>query len=116
MATVNTRDDAIWVSHIEGSRELQDRVKNLSEGEMIELEVGGIVGQWQRMNDGRDGRPTLGLKPISGMKEVWAAWRKQAPRLVEIREVRSADSYLSALRATMNEWDSPADDAAYRDL
>jgi len=116
MATVNTKDDAIWVKHIEGSPELQNRVRTLSQNELIELEVGGVIGQWQKMKDGSDGRPTLGLKPVSGMKQVWSAWRKEPPRLVEIREVRPADSYLAALRATMAEWDSPEDEAAYRDL
>jgi hypothetical protein len=36
--------------------------------------------------------------------------------LVPIRATRTADSYLAALSDVMTEWNSPADDEAFRDL
>ncbi len=116
MATTKITDDAIWLKHIEGDPRLQDRIRTLKSGDMLDLEVDGIVGKWQRMKDGRDGRPTYGIKPVSAMKDVWARLRRQSGRIVELREVVAADSYLAALAPTLNEWDSPEDELAYRDL
>jgi hypothetical protein len=116
MATVDIRDDAIWVRNIEGDAALQERIRRLAPGETMELEVDGVVGRWERMRDGRDGRPTLGIKPISDMRKVWSKWRQQAGRMVEIREVVSARSYLEAVQATLADWNSPEDERAYRDL
>lgn len=116
MATVKINDDAIWVKHIEGSEPLRDRIRALRAGDVVELEVDGIVGKWERMRDGRDGRPTLGIKPISHMKAVWAKLRAQSDRIVDLREVTTADAYLQGLAGTLSEWDSPEDEAAYADL
>ncbi|MEO8686142.1 MAG: hypothetical protein ABI414_15040, partial [Devosia sp.] len=116
MATVKINDDAIWVKHIEGSETLRDRIRSLRAGDVVELEVDGIVGKWERMRDGRDGRPTLGIKPISHMKDVWAKLREHSGRIVELREVITADTYLRSLASTLSEWDSPEDAAAYADL
>lgn len=116
MATVKIRDDAIWVGHIEGGLALQRRIRTLHPGESVDLEVDGVIGKWERMKDGRDGRPTYGIKPISKMREVWSRLRPQVGRIVEIREVTTDDSYLAAVQATLSEWDSPEDELAYRDL
>jgi hypothetical protein len=116
MNTVRIRDDAIWISHIEGDQRLRERLSQLKAGETLDLEVGGIVGKWQRMNDGRDGRPTNGIKPISAMRDVWAKMRQSTGKIVEIREVVTADSYLDQVGRTLTEWDSPEDDRAYADL
>jgi hypothetical protein len=116
MAVVHIRDDAIWLKHIEGDVKLQELIRQLAAGETLELEVGGVRGKWQRMRDGRDGRPTYGIRPLWAMKLVWAMWRSEAARAVEIREVPTSDSYLAALRALLSEWDSPEDELAYGDL
>ena len=44
MAYVEIRDDTIWANHIEGGKVLKDRIISLAPGEVIELEVDGIVG------------------------------------------------------------------------
>ncbi len=116
MAKVKIRDDEIWAKHIEGDARLGDRILRLSAGQIIDLEVDGIVGRWQKMRDGRDGRPTSGIKPIEAMRDVWARFRREPGRVVDIREVRTADTYLALLEGTLSEWDTPEDEAAYRDL
>lgn len=116
MATVAIKDDAIWIRHIEGGKGLQDRLLRLHAGDSLDLEIDGIVGTWERMRDGRDGRPTLGIKPVAHMREVWARMRRQSGRIVQIREVTTAASYLDAVAATLTEWNSPEDEAAYADL
>lgn len=117
MAKVRIRDDAIWAKHIEGDRRLEERIRAMQAGDILDLEVAGIVGRWQRMRDGKDGRATYGIKPIAEMRDVWARFRKESTGLViDVREIRLADSYLAALPPLMSEWDSPEDEAAYRDL
>jgi hypothetical protein len=117
MGTVKVNDDAIWLKNVESDRALADRIKAMRPGDVLDLEVDGIVGRWERMRDGRDGRPTLGIKPIAGMRQVWARLRHQRRNaVVAVREVVTADSYLAALAPTLSEWNSPEDDEAYRDL
>ena len=117
MAKVRISDDAIWLKHIEGDPRLEDRIRSMSAGDLLDLEVNGIVGRWQRMRDGTDGRPTYGLRPIAEMRNVWARFRKEATgRIVDVREVQTADTYLATLTPLLSEWDSPEDEAAYRDL
>lgn len=116
MGKVEVRDDAIWLKHIEGDQHLHRKIMSLPPGGIIDLEIDGIVGRWERMKDGKDGRPTLGIKPIEAMRSVWARLRHQPGRVVDIREVMTADSYLAALTPLLSEWDSPEDEMAYRDL
>jgi hypothetical protein len=116
MAKVTIKDDAIWLKHIDGDPRLKQRLQDLAADSIIDLEIDGIVGRWQRMKVGKDGRPTPGIKPIEAMRDVWARMRQQPGRVVDIREVLTADSYLASLTAVMSEWDSPEDELAYSDL
>ncbi|MBI4920346.1 MAG: hypothetical protein HY834_01230 [Devosia nanyangense] len=116
MGKVRISDNSIWLKHIEADAPLRDRLTSLKAGDVVELEVAGIVGRWERMRDGSDGRPTEGIKPVEGMKRVWTQLQSERGRVVDVRQVQSADSYLAALGATLSEWDSPEDEAAYRDL
>ena len=68
------------------------------------------------MGDGRDGRPTLGINPIAALRSVWARLRGDQRKVVPVREVVAADSYLASLTPALGEWDSAEDDEAYRDL
>ena len=116
MAYVEIRDDTMWVKQIEGGRALKERIGSLVAGEVIELEVDGIVGSWEKMRSGKDGRPTMGIKPIGPMKEIWKRFQSRRGEVVEVREVKTADAYLAALSDTMTEWNSPEDEEAFRDL
>jgi hypothetical protein len=116
MAFIEIRDDSIWLNHIEGGKVLKDRIMSLAAGEIIELEVDGIVGAWEKMRDGKDGRSTLGIKPIGPMKTIWKRLQKRRGEVIEVREVRTADAYLEALGGTLSEWNSPEDEEAFRDL
>ncbi|MDP1729615.1 MAG: hypothetical protein Q8L54_00230 [Devosia sp.] len=116
MAKVKIRDNSIWLNHIEGDRPLRERLQSMKPGQIVDLEVDGIVGRWERMKNGRDGRPTPGIKPIEAMRDVWKRMQSQRGRVVDLRAVRTADSYLAALTPLLSEWDSPEDEEAYRDL
>ena len=116
MAVVEIRDDTIWANHIEGGKALKDRITSLVAGEVIDLEVDGIVGSWEKTRVGKDGRPQQSIKPIGDMKAIWKRFQSRRGEHVEIREVRTAGSYLAALSDTMTEWNSPQDEEAFRDL
>ena len=116
MAYVAIRDDTIWANHIEGGKALKDRIISLAPGEVIELEVDGIVGTWEKTRLGKDGRPQQSIKPIGNMKKIWKIFQSRRREVVAIREVRTADAYLEALSNTLSEWNSPEDEEAFRDL
>jgi hypothetical protein len=116
MGHVKIKDDALWATHIEGDDRLRDRLLKLPSGASVDLEVDGIVGRWVKMKDGKDGRPTPGLRPIDRMQRVWKSFQARRGDIVTIRETRTADSYLEALRGTLSEWNSPEDEEAFRDL
>jgi hypothetical protein len=44
MAYTTIRDDTLWANQIEGGAALKERIQSLRPGEVIELEVDGIVG------------------------------------------------------------------------
>ena len=116
MANVEIRDDAMWAKQIEGGKALADRITALSPGEIIELEVDGVVGRWEKMRNGKDGRPTPGIKPIGPMRKIWKRFQSRRGEVVEVRETKTADTYLAALSEVMTEWNSKEDDEAFRDL
>jgi hypothetical protein len=116
VAYVTIRDDTLWAKHIEGDAALRERIHSLKPGEVIELEVDGIVGSWEKTRVGSDGRAQQSIKPIGKMKLVWKQFQARRKEVVEIRKVQTADSYLAALSDTLSEWNSPADEEAFRDL
>jgi hypothetical protein len=117
MPVIRISDESIWLKHIEGDKALRERIRNLAPEEVLDLEVNGVVGKWARMKDGKDGRPTWGIKPVGEMRLVWTRMRQQQTgKIVTIREVTMADSYLVALSDTLDEWSSQEDELAYADL
>src|SRR5688500_18856836 len=116
MAQVKLNSDAIWVRSIEGDKQLKEMIRGLSPGDTIDLEVDGVVGTWEKMRDGRDGRPTQGIRPIGSMRETWRSWQKERGRILHLRRPTPSDSYLRMLRPYLSEWDSPEDEEAFRDL
>lgn len=70
MARTTVRDVVIWVKHIHGE-DVSSRVLGLKGGETLDLVVDGVRGSWRKMDDGRDGRPTKGIRPIGRMQTFW---------------------------------------------
>jgi len=65
------RDQAcIWASHCD--QDLRAAITELKPGQQLHLQVNDSPTVWARMNDGRDGRPTFGIKIIDGRY----AWQK----------------------------------------
>ncbi len=70
MAHTAVKDVVIWAKHIYGG-DVAEQVTALRGGETIELVVDGVKGVWLKMSDGRDGRPTSGIRPIGRMQDFW---------------------------------------------
>ena len=116
MGYVKIRDDLLWAKQIEGDNALKEHIASLPDGAMIDLEVDGIVGHWEKAKTGKDGRPTQAVKPVGPMREIWKRFQARRGELVPIRATRTADRYLAALSDSMTEWNSPEDEEAFRDL
>lgn len=116
MGYLKIGDDLLWAKQIEGDNELRNQIVNLPPGATIDLEVDGIVGHWEKAKIGKDGRPTAAIKPIGPMREIWKRFQARRGEIVKVRETRTADSYLKAISETLTEWNSPADEEAFRDL
>lgn len=116
MGYVRLNDDAIWVTRIEGDATLRSRLSELPAGRIVELEVAGVAGLWEKMRQGRDGRPTPGIKPIGAMRDTWKEMQSRRGEIVEIREIALSDVGLASLRPYFSEWESPEDEEAFRDL
>jgi hypothetical protein len=75
MAEVVVGAPVLWTKHIHGEPGLVQRLQALSAGETIELAVAGHRGVWRKMEDGRDGRPTPGLRPVGSAEAFWRGLR-----------------------------------------
>jgi hypothetical protein len=85
MAYVEVRDYALWPKHIHGDDELKTNLLRLHQGQLIELEVDGFCGVWKRMKQGKNPKPTEGLKAIGNAREHWhQLFRKRPGDLVPI--------------------------------
>lgn len=91
MATTTVSDYVIWTKHIHGDAELVSRVHTLWAGATLQLEVDGVRGVWRKMNDGADGRPTPGIRPIGSAQAVWRSLFKQ--RRGEAVTIRAIEPY-----------------------
>ena len=71
MSLVEVRDHVLWAEHIHGNDPLKTEITELSAGCLIELEIDGFLGTWEKMADGKDGRPTFGIKPRGTAQTRW---------------------------------------------
>lgn len=70
-AHTEVRDYVIWSKHLHGDLRLPARIEALEAGETIELEVDGVAGTWRKMDQGKDGRPTPGIRPLGSAQASW---------------------------------------------
>jgi hypothetical protein len=83
---VEINDVVIWAKSVYDPA-LQKFIIQAPQGKTMFLEIDGVAGNWIKMNDGRDGRPTNGIKPTTYTKNSsWAKIRAQKwGTLVSIR-------------------------------
>lgn len=61
----------IWASHCD--QNLESVIRELAPRQPLELLINGIPTVWVKMNDGRDGRPTYGIKIVNDDESAWAS-------------------------------------------
>lgn len=84
-AKVQVTDWSLWIKHISGDRALSQQLADLHEGQTVTLLIGGHEGVWVKKANGKDGRPTQGLKPLGAMKDIWFDWfRSDRGALIDI--------------------------------
>lgn len=116
MGNAEIIDSVVWFKSI-SSRDLLRFLDAASPDEQLILMADEVVGPWQRMRPGKDGRPTLGIRPIGPMKEVWREWyRTRRGQRITLRPVTTADDYLAASAPLFSEWNTPEDEEAFGDL
>lgn len=77
MSFVEVRDHALWVKDIHGNKSLQERIRAMKEGELIELKVNGVRGMWERMQDSGDAHATPGIKALGEARSKWHESRSE---------------------------------------
>ena len=89
MSMVEVRDHALWIKHVHGNEPLKERLLALQGGELVELQVAGVRGMWKKMDYGKDGRPTQGIKALGKAKEHWHAIQADRGELVSIKGIQA---------------------------
>lgn len=77
MSFVEVLDHALWVEHIHGNKPLQERIRTMQEGELIELKVNGARGLWARINGGSSTAAAPGLKAKGEARSMWHELRSE---------------------------------------
>ena len=114
--TVEIRDDSLWIKHVNIDEDALALLGYMPENTRVIFEIAGTQGEFAKMADGKDGRPTPGYKPIGPMKEFWSKLQQKRGDFVSFKIIERKSSYLTAVQAMMTEWDSESDERAFRDL
>jgi hypothetical protein len=87
---VEIADYVLWPKHIHGNEQLKQSLLTLKGEQLVELEVDGVRGLWTRMAQGKNPRPTEGLKALGKARDHWhTLFRDRKGDLVEISLVGS---------------------------
>jgi hypothetical protein len=116
MATFLNNDNAIWLKHVNADANVLALLRQVPAGTGLKLEIEGVVGDWERMANGKDGRPTLGLKPVGKTLAFWNSMSARRGEHLEFKIIDFRDSYLRDIQKTLSEWESDEDEAAFGDL
>jgi len=71
VARTTISDFVIWAKQIHDDEDIGQRIAALNAGQTIDLIVDGIRGVWRKMDDGKDGRPTRGIRPLGQTQAFW---------------------------------------------
>ena len=77
MSFVQVRDHAIWIDDIHGNEPLRERIREMQEGDLIELKVEGVTGTWRRLKDGASGKSSPGIKATGDAESKWHELRNE---------------------------------------
>lgn len=93
MAQTTICDFVIWAKHVHGDSRVVAAILSLKAGEVITATVDRRPGLWRKMDDGRDGRPTAGIRPIGQTAEFWRSlYRERRGQLVSIEVLHGGEA------------------------
>jgi hypothetical protein len=85
VGVIEARDYVLWIKHLHGDAALRDELLALPAGAVVNLMVDGMAGTWVKMQDGRGGTPTPGLKALGSARDHWhGLFRARRGAVVEI--------------------------------
>jgi hypothetical protein len=88
MSVVEARDYVLWPKHLHGNPSLRDELLALAAGTVVVLEIDGVTGTWVKMEDGKTGVPTPGLKALGAARAHWhGLFRNRRGAVVAVRKV-----------------------------
>ena len=77
MSKIEVRDICLWPQHIQGKPELQRRLLELREDELIVLRLGRYSSTWKKMRQSANPTPTTGLRAACDATRDW--WKTVYP-------------------------------------
>ncbi len=120
MGSLAIKDHTIWVKHIENDPLIVSKIMSLEQNTLVALIIEDKPVLFRKMRDGKDGRPTDGIRPDEDFKEFWKEmYETRRGEVVSIElnsDFNPQDSYLKALSTILNEWDSAEDNEAFNAL
>ncbi len=111
MATMIIREAVLRPQHIEGDPALSDVIRGLAPDASLVLRLEGRPVRFRRS------RVAEGLEPEQGDVGFWGGLQARRGSMITVEgDLPAADPYLLSLTATLTEWNSPEDAAAYDGL
>lgn len=92
MATITISDFVIWTKHVHDDPALAARLAGLRAGETLDLSIDGVTGTWRKMDDGKDGRSTPGVRPLGRAQDFWRNLYKSRRGDVVSLEIAKSDA------------------------
>ena len=68
---LEVKDVVIWIKHIHGNAGTRDDLMARDAGDLAMISIEGTKCAFEKMADGKDGRPTSGYKPVGKTREFW---------------------------------------------
>ena len=117
MATMILRDEVLRARHVEGDPDLARAIRALPPDQRLVLRVDGKRLSFRKIIDTVTGHPTDGITPEPADSAIWGDLQSRRGSMITVEPERPVpDLYLLSLSATLTEWNSPDDAAAYDDL
>lgn len=104
MGKVTVTGDVIWLDAIEQDAPLQDRLQGMTPGQIIDLEVSGVVRPWQRLDAVRNGVLVAGIRPLHADEYPWSTLLAEGGVLF-IGPVGPNETRLATFEEQLHRWD-----------
>ena len=117
MATLILRDDVLRARHVEDDPDLARVIRALPPDQPLVLRVEGKPLRFRKIVDTATGQPTDSVRPEPADAEIWHDLQSRRGSMITVEPERPMpDPYLLSLSATLTEWNSSDDAAAYDGL